>query len=121
MLMHRAELLTKVQQIQRLVHEEPVYTMKPRGGNYKAREAATTIVRDPNLEACTAVLQELENEHEFLCVPSSSYGCMLCKHILFAQIILGSFTAVFPPHMALTLLVMFVRELSAPERGCGLL
>jgi hypothetical protein len=62
----RAELLQKVQQIQRVVHEEPTY-VKPRG---KVRETSAAIVRDPNLEACTVILQDLENDHEFLYAPS---------------------------------------------------
>lgn len=66
---NRTELLQRVQTIQRVVAEEPMYTVKPSrasGGGHKAREAAP-VMRDPNLDAATAILQELENEHEFLC------------------------------------------------------
>jgi len=62
----RTELLQRVQAIQRVVQEEPIYNVKPRS-NHKLREAAaTTVLRDPNLEAAALILQELENEHEFL-------------------------------------------------------
>ena len=59
----RSELLQKVQAIQRVMQEEPVF-VKTRGRGY--RENANAMVRDPNLEAANAILQELENEHEFL-------------------------------------------------------
>ena len=45
------------------MQEEPVF-VKTRGRGY--RESANAMVRDPNLEAANAILQELENEHEFL-------------------------------------------------------
>lgn len=69
--MCRTELMQKVQAMQRVMQEEPLYTVKPRGG-HKVRETASTLVRDPNLDATVLVLQELENEHEFLCAPSLS-------------------------------------------------
>ncbi|BDA41097.1 probable inactive ubiquitin carboxyl-terminal hydrolase 54 at C-terminar half [Coccomyxa sp. Obi] len=59
------ELMQKVQAMQRVMQEEPLYTVKPRGG-HKVRETASTLVRDPNLDATVLILQELENEHEFL-------------------------------------------------------
>ncbi len=64
----RTELMQKVQTMQRVMQEEPIYTVKPRGG-HKVRETASAVVRDPNLDATALILQELENEHEFLCVP----------------------------------------------------
>jgi len=59
----RSELLQKVQAIQRVMQDEPVF-VKTRGGRY--RDTANAVVRDPNLEAANLILQELENEHEFL-------------------------------------------------------
>ena len=77
----RTELLQRVQNIQRMVAEEPLYTVKPTragAGSHKPVREAATVVRDPNLEAATAILQELENEHEFLCAallpPDSCLG-----------------------------------------------
>ncbi len=38
--------------------------VKTRGGRY--RDTANAAIRDPNLEAARVILEELENEHEFL-------------------------------------------------------
>ena len=86
---NRTELLQRVQTIQRMVAEEPMYAVKPSraggGAGHKAREAAPSM-RDPNLDAATAILQELENEHEFLCAPMlhpglcSAHSCPLAAH-----------------------------------------
>lgn len=80
--------MQKVQTMQRVLQEEPLYTVKPRGG-HKVRESASTILRDPNLEATSLILQELENEHEFLCVPplptrsqTLSFTCSLQRCIV---------------------------------------
>lgn len=61
--------MQRVQAIQRVMQEEPMYTVKPHRSGHKVREAASTVVRDPNLEATALILQELENEQEFLCAP----------------------------------------------------
>lgn len=45
------------------MQEEPVF-VKTRVGRY--RDTTNAVVRDPNLDAANLILQELENEHEFL-------------------------------------------------------
>ncbi len=70
-----------MQTIQRMVAEEPLYSVKPAraggGGAHKPLREAAAVVRDPNLEASTAILQELENEHEFLCARPPAYAAYL--------------------------------------------
>ncbi len=91
--------MQKVQAMQRVMQEEPLYMVKPRGG-HKVRETASTLVRDPNLDATVLILQELENDHEFLCAPIPLFPVQRLIHLKgsHASMSLARFTYCLPMH-----------------------
>lgn len=62
----RTELLQKVQQNTRQLQDEMIYTKRGGKGQRATPDQIHNALRDNNIELITAMLEQLEKEHDFL-------------------------------------------------------